>query len=214
VRPWLAPLAAVVLTAAAVARIASTYSVFSQSWDEPAHLATGMEWLDQGRYDREPLHPPLARVTIALGPYLDGVRSAGFANTWQEGNALLHARDAYQHNLATARLGVLPFFVLAAAAVFLWTRWLFGDAAAVLAVLLFTTIPPVLGHAGLATTDMAATATVAWALYAFARWLHNPTPVRSLGLGLATAAAILSKFSALLFLPGGFLALYLCHRSE
>jgi 4-amino-4-deoxy-L-arabinose transferase-like glycosyltransferase len=203
-----------VLTTAALVRIASTYPVFSQSWDEPAHLATGMEWLDQGRYDREPLHPPLARVMIALGPYLDGVRSAGFANTWQEGNALLHARGAYQHNLAIARMGVLPFFVLAAAAVFLWARLLFGDAAAVLAVLLFTTIPPVLGHAGLATTDMATTATVTWALYAFARWLHDPTPGRSLGLGLATAAAILSKFSALLFLPAGFLALYLCHRTE
>lgn len=211
---WIAPLAAVVLTAAAVLRIASTYPVFSQSWDEPAHLATGMEWLDEGRYTREPLHPPLARVMIALGPYLDGARSAGFANTWREGNALLHRHDEYQRNLTLARLGVLPFFVLGAAVVFLWARHLFGGTAAILAVLVFTTLPPVLGHAGLATTEMAAAATVTGALYVFARWLRSPTPGWSVGLGISAAAAVLSKLSALLFLPAGCLALYLCHRAS
>ena len=213
-RSWIAPLAAAMITAVALVRIVATYPVFSQSWDEPAHLATGMEWLDQGRYTREPLHPPLARVMIALGPYLAGARSAGHTNTWQEGNALLEWRDAYPRNLALARLGVLPFFVLGAAVVFLWARWLFDDAAAVAAVLLFTTIPPVLGHAGLATTEMAATAMIAWTLYAFVRWLREPTRGWSLGLGVTAAAAVLSKFSALLFLPAGGLALYLCHRAQ
>jgi hypothetical protein len=212
-RSWMAPLAAVLITAVAVARIVSTYHVFSQSWDEPAHLATGMEWLDAGRYSREPLHPPLARVAIALGPYIEGVRSAGHANTWLEGNALLQWRDQYQRNLALARLGILPFFMLAAAAVYLWARHLFGAPAAVTAVLLFTTIPPVLGHAGLATTELAVTATLCWALYCFSRWLREPTGAWSVGLGVAAAAAFLSKFSALLFLPAGCAALYLCYRA-
>jgi Dolichyl-phosphate-mannose-protein mannosyltransferase len=211
-RSWMAPLAAAIITAVAVARIVSTYHVFNQAWDEPAHLATGMEWLDVARYSREPLHPPLARVAIALGPYLEGDRSAGYVNTWQEGNALLQWRDRYQHNLALARLGVLPFFLLAALAVYLWTRDLFGAPAAAVAVLLFTTIPPVLGHAGLATTELAAAGTLCWALYAFSRWLREPTPAGSIGLGVAAAAAVLSKFSALLFLPAGCAGLYLCHR--
>jgi hypothetical protein len=34
-------------------RIASTYGVFWQTADEPAHVATGMEWLSQGKYTRE-----------------------------------------------------------------------------------------------------------------------------------------------------------------
>jgi hypothetical protein len=209
----MAPLVAAVITAVAVARIVSTYPVFNQSWDEPAHLATGMEWLDAGRYSREPLHPPLARVAIALGPYLEGDRSPGYTNTWQEGNALLQWRDRYQRNLTLARLGVLPFFLLATAAVYLWARHLFGAPVGVTAVLLFTTIPPVLGHAGLATTELAATATLCWALYAFSHWLREPTRAWSIGLGVAAAAAVLSKFSALLFLPAGCAALYLCHRA-
>ena len=209
----MAPLAAVLITAVAVARIVSTYHVFSQSWDEPAHLATGMEWLDGGRYSREPLHPPLARVAIALGPYLEGIRSTGHPSTWQEGNDLLQWQNRYERNLALSRLGVLPFFLLAAAAVYLWARHLFGAPAAVAAVLLFTTIPPVLGHAGVATTDLAVTATLCCALSAFSRWLGKPTRLWSIGLGAAAAAAFLSKFSALLFLPAGCAALYLCHRA-
>ena len=56
-------------------RIASTYTVLNHTSDEPSHLACGIQWLDQGVYRYEPQHPPLTRIMIALGPYLDGVRS-------------------------------------------------------------------------------------------------------------------------------------------
>ena len=54
----------------ASARIVATYSVFNHTFDEPAHIACGMEWLDKGVYRWEPQHPPLARVAAALVPYL------------------------------------------------------------------------------------------------------------------------------------------------
>ncbi|HEY9505011.1 MAG TPA: hypothetical protein VIQ27_03485 [Gemmatimonadales bacterium] len=82
-------------------RIVWTYPGFNQTWDEPAHVAAGMQWLERGDYTYEPLHPRLA-----------GIRSAGQETVWLEGNAILHARDRYDGNLGLARLGVLPFFVL------------------------------------------------------------------------------------------------------
>ena len=206
------PLAAAGLIAVGVFRIVSTYPVFNQTWDEPAHIAAGMEWLSRGSYTYEPLHPPLARVMVALGPYLDGLRSVGHENTWLEGNSLLHAGGRYYRNLSLARLGVLPFFVLAAVVVLLWTRKLFGDATAIVAALLFTTLPPVLAHSGIATTDAALTGTLALALYALWRWLEQPSGARGLALGVSVAGAVLSKLSALLFLPAGGLAIVLCHR--
>ena len=60
----------IVCLAVAVARIAATYRVFNQTWDEPAHIAAGMQWIDRGDYTYEPLHPPLARVFTAIGPTL------------------------------------------------------------------------------------------------------------------------------------------------
>jgi hypothetical protein len=212
-RQWLTPrtLVAACLVLG-MARIVSTYPVFTQTWDEPAHVAAGMQWLDQGRYTYEPLHPPLARVMVALGPRLAGIRSAGHENVWLEGNSILYAGDAYERNLSLARLGVLPFFVLAGLVVFAWTRRVATSLTAVAAVLLFSTLPPVLAHAGIATTDLAVAATVAWAAYALTLWLSGPTRGRSLILGLACGAAFLSKFSALLFLPAATVVILLCRR--
>jgi 4-amino-4-deoxy-L-arabinose transferase-like glycosyltransferase len=196
------------------ARIGATYPVFNQTWDEPAHLAAGMQWLDRGEYSYEPLHPPLARVMTALGPWMAGVRSARQESIWLEGNAILHAGGSYYRNLGLARVGVLPFFILASLVVFAWARRLGGDAAAVMAVLMFTTLPPVLAHAGIATTDMALTGTVALTSFCAIRWLETPTTGRSIALGVAVALALLSKFSALLFLPTAGVAIALCRRGD
>jgi hypothetical protein len=212
-RQWLSPRVLVALCLiAGVARIVATYPVFNQTWDEPAHVAAGMEWLDRGRYTYEPLHPPLARVMVALGPRLAGIRSAGQDNVWLEGNSILYAGGRYYRNLALARLGVLPFFILATLVVFAWTGRIAGAPAAVTAALLFTTLPPVLAQAGIATTDMAVAATVPLAAYVLALWLDHPSWTRSLALGVAVGAAVLSKLSAFLFLPAAALAMALCRR--
>ena len=65
----------VLLLIIGILRISSTYSIFWQTWDEPSHIASGMQWLDRGEYTYEPGHPPLARVMSALGLYLDGIRA-------------------------------------------------------------------------------------------------------------------------------------------
>jgi hypothetical protein len=190
-----------------VARIIATYHVFSQTSDEPAHLATGMEWLERGTYTLEPLHPPLARVAVALGPYLSGLRLPGQKDVWEEGNEILLAHGRYLHNLSLARLGVLPFFLIATLLVWYWGRARYGHGPALVATLLFTTSPVVLAHAGLATTDMAATAGFTGALVAYVNWLERPTYLRSVIVGAAVGLAILCKFSSLLFLPASGLAL-------
>jgi hypothetical protein len=194
-------LLAVAMVLVGAGRITSTYPVFSYTYDEPAHIAAGMEWLDRGSYTYEPMHPPLARVAVALGPWLSGLHSVGLADLWDEGDAILHATGAYAEPLTLARLGVLPFFLLAAALVWVWGRQLFGAGVALAATTLFTTLPPVLAHSGLATTDMAITATLPLAMYAFTMWLKQPSFGRSLALGAALAGAVLSKLSALVLLP-------------
>jgi hypothetical protein len=210
-------LALVLVIAFGVARIAATYRVFNQMYDEPAHVAAGMEWLDRGSYTYERLHPPLARVAVALGPYLDGLRSHGNRGMWREGNAILYARDTYWRNLTLARLGVLPFFVAVVVLAFLWgrtldagNRWIGLAAAAALSL-----TPPVLAHAGLATTDMASTATITGALFALVAWLDRPTVSRSAFFGLALGLAAATKLSALVYVPAAgaaIIAVYLWRR--
>jgi 4-amino-4-deoxy-L-arabinose transferase-like glycosyltransferase len=202
-------IALVLMLGIGAARVISTYQVFSQTNDEPAHIAAGIEWLERGSYTFEPLHPPLARVAVALGPYLSGLRLAGQGDMWEEGNEILLAHHRYQHNLSLARLGVLPFFLLATFLVWHWGRVRYGNGPSLLATLLFTTSPVILAHAGQATTDMALTATFTAALLAYINFLERPTYLRSTILGTSVGFALLSKFSTLVFMSTCGLALLL-----
>ena len=85
--------------------------------------------------------------------------------------------------------------------VFTWSRRLFGKASGILATALFTTLPPILAHSGLATSDQAVTATLFFAVFSFLLWLERPSVGRSCLLGITSGLAFLSKFSALVFLP-------------
>ena len=189
------------LTAIGVARIALAYRANSQTSDEAANLACGMEWLDLGRYDYGPFHPPLARLAMSIGPYLYGARSQHMPERFQEGNAILNHTPRPAKALTLARAGILPFFVLACVCVWLWSRRLLGEWGALAPVFLFTHMPPVLAHAGLATSDMAVSAGICAAAYAFTRWREAPDLRRGLPLGLALAAAFLAKFSSVLLVP-------------
>jgi hypothetical protein len=142
---------------------------------------------------------------IALLPYLSGTRPRGKPTFQLEGWDLITYENHPDLTMTRMRLGVLPFFVLACLVTFYWTRRYFGATAAVAAAALFTLIPPVLAHAGLATTDMALTACLALAFYLLVRWAEEPTWMRAVLAGFGCGLAALSKFTALGFLPAGAL---------
>jgi hypothetical protein len=201
-------LLSVLLVALASIRIVATYTVFNHTRDEPDHIACGIEWLDKGTYKVETQHPPLARVAAVVFPYLAGSRAAGRVgppgsehDMQAEGLAVLYGGHRYDLTLALARLGILPFFWVACFVVFWWGKRYFGPPVAVTALFAFTFLPPVLAHAGLATTDMALTAFLGACFVAGAVWLERPTVRHAAWFGLTGGLAVLSKFSALPFFP-------------
>ena len=192
----------------ALLRIVSTYGTFSQTADE-GHFVAGLEWLSDGEYTYEWQHPPLARIALAALPFVYGVRPTHLASIWDEGNHELAQGGHYWRNLTLARLGVLPFFLLACFILWFWSDELYGSRVALASVASFTFLPPILAHAGLATLDMAATSTVFCATYCWWKFLRNPSLIAGVLLGTSVAVAVLSKFSALLFLPATFLIVLL-----
>jgi hypothetical protein len=211
-------LGAAVLIAIGLARIAATYTVFNGAYDEPFHVANGMEWLQEGTFTNQYRHPPLAGIVTALGPFVAGLRSPrrwnpavqGESVIFEEGNEILYSKNDYWSGLTLARIGTLPFFVLACVVTFLWSRrWFcngFSEASGFWAVLLLICASPILGHAGLATNDVACAATAAFALYRFLRWLEQPDTPRWLWWGFATALAVMCKYSNIPFLGACYLA--------
>ena len=206
---------AVLFTAIAAGRIVATYSVTSQGFDEPCHVAAGIELLDKGTYTLDPVHPPLFRYAVAVPLYLAGERypTSGPAATSTDynvvGDSILYDSGHYRRNLMLARLAVLPFLLFAVVVVFLWARHEFGDYAAVMAVALFTTLPTVLAFSSLAYTDMTAASTQMAALFAFVLWLEKRSARSSIVLGVALGFALLAKLTALIFLPAAGLGIWI-----
>jgi hypothetical protein len=184
-------------------RIAETYSQLGLTYDEPGHFACGLEYLAKHVYRYETQHPPLARAMTAVLPYLAGVRPSGNPDRENEGVGLLIHSANPDRFLTRMRAGILPFFLLACLVVFFWTRHIFGNPEAALATLMFTLVPPVLAHAGVATTDMGLAACLGLAFFSLVQWAEEPTWKRSVFLGMAAAAAALTKFTALGFFPAG-----------
>lgn len=162
----------------ALARVVATFHVFSETNDEPFHITAGLEWLQRGTYLSDPEHPPLARLAIAAPLVMTGTRS-----------------------LSLARGGNLIFFAVAMIVLAIWTYRLFGTATALVATALFGALPPVLAHAGLATTDSAAMAMTFLALFTFNLWVERPTWRRAIWLGVVIGLGLLSKFSFVVFFP-------------
>jgi 4-amino-4-deoxy-L-arabinose transferase-like glycosyltransferase len=211
----------IILILAGSLQIISTYTIFSPTNDERTNIGSGIEWWAEGTYNNDPTNPPLARIFIALLPYLESHDAGGALPIGQPGMTALQRGEVADltgedavfgsghplRNLSLARLGILPFFVLASVTVYLLAKWTFGAPEALLAVLLFTTLPPVLAHAGLATSDFAEAAVMILAVFAFVVWLPSPTIGHSFALGAAVAIALVTKFSAMLFLPACFMVL-------
>ena len=200
---WVPRCLAAALLLLGVARISTTWRVLSQTHDEPAHLGCGMEWLSRHTYNYEPQHPPLTRVAGAVGLWLGGARTIGMADMYDEGNALFYANGRLEQNLAAARAGIALFYLLAGWTVYLWGRWLLGEWGGATAAGLLSVLPPILGHAGLVTTDMGLAATLPLALYTWCRFLDEPGGGRAAAAGAALALAVLSKFTSLLFFTAG-----------
>jgi hypothetical protein len=210
--PKLALRALVLVILAACVLAAGCWRVYSNTWDEPEHLAAGIELLDRGKYEYDTEHPPLARVFLAIGPYLAGARSFGTPppEGTPEGLHILYSKGAYWRDLTLARLGMLPFLVLLLIATWLWARRLLTSAgAALLAVVLTVSVPPLLGHAALASLDVAAAATILLALYALQRWLTSATLADAIFFGLASGVAVVTKFSSVPFIGVALIVLSL-----
>jgi len=194
------------LAAAAVFRVAQTHRLYGATADETQHIAGGIEWLERGSFGlwREQGfshvigNPPLARIAVGLGPYLNGVRDTRLRDVLYDG-------PGYEANLVAARRGTLPFLVLLMGLTFWLGRRLYDDSIGLGAAFAVSLLPPVLAHAGLATTDVAAAATFVLTLLALLAWLEEPAPGASIALGLALGLAFVTKMSVTTLVPAGVL---------
>jgi hypothetical protein len=198
VTPWRAWIAVAIIVALTLGRVAATHRVFAQTSDEHLHLIAGYDILRHHSWTTDLHHPPMARVFFAL-PFVNAPEPAG-TERGMRGNSLL-TNGHYTTNLARMRLGNLLFLALGIIFVARWAMHLFSPEAGVLSAALFAMLPAVLAHGGLATTDMAVTAMMPFALDELTRLAERPSWRRAVMTGFAVAVGVLSKYSFIVFFP-------------
>ena len=198
----------IILIAIGVVRIAATWRVLSDTTDETTHIGAGLDLLQHHEYVVQPENPPFPRIVMAIAPLLGGMRWPVAGNHYEQIHEELYGHGKYESNLVLMRAGNLFFFILACAALFVWVRREFGEREAVLAVLLFTMQPIILGYSGVATLDAAAVAGLAVAMITFSSWLRKPDATRAAILGAGYGFSILCKFSNIGYVPAACAAMY------
>ena len=178
----------------------------SATVDEVAHLPAGYTYWATRDFRLNPEHPPLAKLIaaaplLALKPHLD--------LSWPEwksseeaifGYGFLYTNNA-DRLLFWGRLPMMFLATLGGLVVFLWARDLFGRAAGLFALAMFAFSPNLLAHGMLVTTDVPVAVFMLLALYLFWKHGERPSVLTSILFGLATGAAMASKFSGVILPP-------------
>jgi 4-amino-4-deoxy-L-arabinose transferase-like glycosyltransferase len=206
-RTW--SVAVVLATVITLLRVASTHRVISPTFDEPIHVAAGHEYLAEKQYKLDVEHPPLARI-LSAWPFRKVKPVSG--NDFERGNQLYQSSGDYLRGVARSRRGNLLFLAIALVTVTLWARHRFGDAVALTACALFAMLPPILAHAGLATTDMAATAGYCAAMFVLDRWIDRPSAIRTIAFGITVGLALVTKHSFAVYFAISLLVVMIARR--
>jgi hypothetical protein len=194
----------------------------SQTMDEVSHLPAGYSYITQKDMRINPEHPPLIKDMAGLSVWLwskvSGTRINFPSNIkawkeeinsqWDYGFAFMYGSgNNADKMLFYGRLPMLLILLLLGFYVFKWSKELFGNKGALLALFLFAFSPTFIAHGHLVTTDVAAAAAVFISLYYFIRWLKIPTSKNLIIAGIVFGLALLAKFSTFLLAPlFGFLA--------
>ena len=167
--------------------------------DEPLYIEGGWCALTSRVIDLDPTNPPIYKLISATGvlllarPTAVGCKNARTIFTGDPGSIRRLA--------LAARLPIVGIALLLAVVVFLWTRRLFGYVAALLALGIVSLEPTLLAHAHLVTGDLTLAFGLTGCLAAHWYWSHTRSARWLVLAGISLGWALLSRVSALEFLP-------------
>jgi 4-amino-4-deoxy-L-arabinose transferase-like glycosyltransferase len=207
--------AVIALMAVQLIQIVAVVHGESLTFDEDNHMYAGYRMWKNGDYGLNPEHPPLVKLLATLPvlgenlwvPPLKGIFFKGEAYSggeeWLARNDGGSQRLVFRMRMAAALLAIALSLV-----VFFSTREWFGTTAALVALTLVVFDPNILAHSGLVTTDVGATLFFLATLYAFYRYVKQPTLLRLAIAGIVFGLLLATKHSGVLL--GPMLAVLVC----
>src|SRR6202795_2794205 len=187
---WLLPALLAVLYVAQCAWFIRTQSL---TYDEPVHIAEGLNAWRYGRFEQYNDHPPLARLWCTL-PLLDQRWQVDIEQLPDAFRVTRIAPDPVSLAWRARSMNVL-FGLLLAGLVWRAADRLFSRTAANFALALFAFSPSLIAHFSITTTDGAATLFIFATAWALVRWRQKPTWKSTFGFGALLGLLLLAKFS-------------------
>lgn len=178
----------------------------SQTWDEAYHLLAGLRYWQRLDFGINPEHPPLVKclASIPLLPLQLRIPAMPQGTSKYEGfvaaRKFLYANNA-DDLLFRGRMAASILVLLLALLLFEAAHRMFGAGPAFLALTLFVFEPNLLAHGALVTTDMALACLLFAAVYAFYRYVKQPSIWRLVACGFMAGLVLAAKHSGILLFP-------------
>jgi 4-amino-4-deoxy-L-arabinose transferase-like glycosyltransferase len=186
----------------------------SVTFDEIAHIAAGVSYLQKLDMRMNQEHPPLAKVVAALPLVLRGVHADYSHVSWTFSNKMFNAylgewvfghwflmrwNDPYS-TLVWARASMLSMTLLLGFILYLYGSRLGNSSGGLLCLSAFVTMPAFLSFGPLVITDIAVTLFWVLTVWQLPNMWRSPSQGTIVKFGLVLAGALLSKFSSGLLL--------------
>jgi len=202
---WIAVVALLAVQAAQMAYVVHRESL---TFDEDDHIFAGYMMLHTGDYGLNPEHPPLVKMLAALPLMGRDLWTPPLKGREFKTEAYLDGRDFLARNDGGGQRLVFQMRLMAgllalglSLLVFLAAREWFGTAAGLVALVLASFDPNLLAHSALVTTDMGVTLFFLASIYAFYRYVKQPSLARLLLAGVAAGLLLGTKHSGILLAP-------------
>jgi 4-amino-4-deoxy-L-arabinose transferase-like glycosyltransferase len=180
----------------------------SLTFDEDNHMFAGYMMWHTGDYGLNPEHPPLVKLLATLPEvrrelWVPPLHDRNFkSEAYLDGREWLARNDGgTQHMVFEMRLAAGLLAIGLSLMVFFAAREWFGPAAALIALVLITFDPNVLAHSALVTTDVGVSLFFLASVYAFYRYVKQPTIARLAVAGAAAGLLMATKHSGILLAP-------------
>src|SRR5438270_1597949 len=178
----------------------------TQTWDEAAHIYAGYMYWTHGDFGMNPEHPPLVKL-LAAAPLVNHSLSeppvrGGYFKAWEflTGHDFLYANNP-DWILYRSRMAAALLTLLVGALIFAAGNEMFGAEAGLIALALFVSEPIVLAHGALVTTDAGFSLFLFATVYAFYRYVKQPSLPRLLIVAVAVGLGLATKHSGVLISP-------------
>lgn len=192
----------------------------SATVDELSHLAAGLYAIETGDFRINRTAPPLQNLLNALPVALTIDYQLNFDNeNWRKGiwngagARLVEANPERFHTmLMRGRLASIVLSMLVCALIWAWSWELWGEAPALIVLVLAAFEPNGMAHGRLTTTDTATTLSILFTGWMLWRFLRAPHWGYLMGIGAGCGAAWLGKHSGPVVFAGTMLALLVGRR--